>query len=127
VSEQTSLPTPFIVNITCLSVYPFPFHPRYTFVEGLSTEAAKNMRRLAAQLQAQAYGIIGYGILQKLSVVPPRDDVIAAVRELIGLSNGFPGMSVGMGQGHINIDSAAAIERLLRLYGRKDTATQPGN
>jgi len=92
-----------------------------------STEAAKNMRRLAAQLQAQAYGIIGYGVLQKLSVVPPRDDVIAAVRELIGLSNGFPGMSVGMGQGHINIDSAAAIERLLRLYGRKDTATQPGN
>ncbi len=92
-----------------------------------SIEASKSIRRLAAQMQAQAYGIIGYGVLQKLSVVPPRDDVIAAVKELIGLSNSFPGMAVATGQAFINIKTAATIERLLRLYGRRDAGAQPGN
>jgi hypothetical protein len=87
------------------------------FLVAPSIDASKNIRRLAAQLQAQAYTVVGYRFVQKFFALPPRGDVIKAVSELIGLSNSFPGSSaIALNQAFLNIKTQNQVERLLRIY-----------
>lgn len=82
-------------------------------------EAAKDVRRLAAHLRSLDSVVAGHGAMRCILGLPPRNDLIEATSELIGLSNSFPGVPVDPGQGHINIKTAKTIERLLRIHGER--------
>lgn len=88
----------------------------HEFLINPSIEASKNIRHLAAQLRAQDYVVVDHHLVRRILTLPPRNDVIEATSVLIGLSNSFPGMSVGPSQGPINIHAQDKIERLLRIH-----------
>jgi len=80
-------------------------------------KASEELRKLSSRLNAQMYLIPFYQIIAKIFGLPPRDKLVGAANDLIGLSNGvFKSSSDLVDLEHINLARAERIRNTLGIY-----------